>query len=238
MKKLLYLFCFLLLTTGCNFNNSGNLALQSQCATQAEKTVAEWGKGLNLSGLTVSQQNHYNQKLNKCFVLIRAADKKTMEEVTENLMDGYENTHLAYFGPGNEPYGISGKSSATQKEYFDFVDERMESNRAAAQAAVAALQSQCETQAQKAVNAQFPNMAPTAGIPDTTHYNGKLNKCFVLVHRSVNEILLDVYENEAVTNCSVQNNVYAVNHQTATRKECHDFINEKMESDYASLIGE
>lgn len=121
MKKYLPLLFLTLLLTGCTINNQdkrnqatdNNLSLQAQCATQAEKALGAFMKdntkdytGLSYGSFT--QENHYNQKMNKCFVLISYSPvypsnytfdtnlPLTQPTGYEDLVDAYENTNLAH----------------------------------------------------------------------------------------------------------------------------------------------
>src|SRR6516162_8123698 len=87
---------------------SGNIfSLQSKCAAQAEKALASFTKGLPKSqSYFFGQANHYNQKMNQCFVIISTPFVPpkalfdpdaafTQPSGYEYLFDAYDNTEMA-----------------------------------------------------------------------------------------------------------------------------------------------
>ena len=96
---------------------NNNLDSQAQCATQADKALKNFEKDYSsLQYDSFSQENHYNQKMNKCFVLISYSpvvgpdyrynpDKPyTQPTNEEDLLDAYGGRDLAHctiFGNDN-----------------------------------------------------------------------------------------------------------------------------------------
>ncbi|MDE2031218.1 MAG: hypothetical protein KGI58_03115 [Patescibacteria group bacterium] len=116
-----------------------NIDLQAKCAAQAEKVVTSYAEKVNTQlvefgghNINFYQQNHYNQNLNKCFVLI--SDDSTPSNI---LFDAYENKRLATCSPQdnfNDNMSwlgtkiINGMTYISQKECNDFVNTKMELN--------------------------------------------------------------------------------------------------------------
>jgi hypothetical protein len=86
-----------------------SLALQAQCATQAQKTLAIFEQGMKFAGYdSFSQQNHYSPNFNECFEIISyspivapgtqintAEDAFAHPNEYDTFMDAYENNDLA-----------------------------------------------------------------------------------------------------------------------------------------------
>lgn len=68
---------------------AASLEYQEKCAEQAKKSFSEMGyKPKDLAGY----ENHYNAKLNKCFIMIQNTDAKYSPTIWnyKNLLDAYE----------------------------------------------------------------------------------------------------------------------------------------------------
>jgi hypothetical protein len=129
---------------------NSNIDLQAKCATQAQEAFKTFETKYTddgwdgHAGVPVSTHvdfdytNHYNQQLNKCFVLITYDFNEIGSGQTkgESLLDAYENSELAscVFDSTNGQskdvciIGNSGNSGATYQEYSNFVNQRMELN--------------------------------------------------------------------------------------------------------------
>jgi hypothetical protein len=119
-------------------NKNGNLDLQNQCATQAQKTLE--GSQKDTQGSLFSQQNHYNLALNKCFVLISYLPVGVSGKPTnyEQLFDAYENNLLSqctyyanrvsadFSNPTSYTTCFIGNQTVPYQQYEDFVVSRME----------------------------------------------------------------------------------------------------------------
>lgn len=94
-------------------SEGNSIDLQEKCAKQAEKALNIFARDntADYTGLrygSFAQENHYNQKMNKCFVLISYSPiyppnytfdtSKPLTQPTnyEDLVDAYENTDLAH----------------------------------------------------------------------------------------------------------------------------------------------
>jgi hypothetical protein len=71
--------------------------LRAECAAQAEKVVDQTAHDIESENrrlhddvAIMSSQNHYNEKLNRCFVLIYTADRKTNGQATQ-ILDAFEH---------------------------------------------------------------------------------------------------------------------------------------------------
>jgi hypothetical protein len=89
-------------------SNSAGLELQAQCAKQAAMVYKESGlDGKSFAGYV----NHYNEKLNKCVVIVQNTDTKVAPGRITNsrfVYDAFEGTSLGdYFWQSekNKPYG-------------------------------------------------------------------------------------------------------------------------------------
>ncbi len=146
MKKLLLLFIpVILLGAGCStgtnqISSMPSIDQQAKCATQAEKVLEQTKKDPNSTGfINYMQTNHFNQKLNKCLVLI-GSDSNSTGTHYESLSDAFENTLLAMSswnyqigndGQGkysNEQYLIDDKN-VSKDVYNKFVDDKMETGK-------------------------------------------------------------------------------------------------------------
>jgi hypothetical protein len=68
-----------------------SLDLQRNCAQQAEKIFHQLGYNLNPTGSNIAvYQNHYNAKLNKCFMVLTATAMKVTAYGEKHLFDAYE----------------------------------------------------------------------------------------------------------------------------------------------------
>ena len=99
----MFLFVILLLLAGCSYKivkeeSSQNFQAQATCAEQAQIFF----NGEDKSGdFQYSFENHFNSKLNKCFVLIRAISLED-DNLFIDLYDALERKHYAmYFGHNN-----------------------------------------------------------------------------------------------------------------------------------------
>ncbi len=96
--------------------NVSDIDFQTKCATQAksffEYLVPE-PKGLNLGDANTEYTNHYNSKLNKCFILITHPQESYYGDVyTKYLYDAVEKVKYGSFEwemltPGTEEYKSS-----------------------------------------------------------------------------------------------------------------------------------
>lgn len=135
--------------------------LQEKCSSQAQKIFSAFKEkytndGWNSAGSEpastrddFNQENHYNQKLNKCYTLIKYEDTNdgnyyanspnTLDYTLprgESLIDAYENNELASCLHGTDGRGqqedicLIGAQNGTIKynEYLNFVNQRMERN--------------------------------------------------------------------------------------------------------------
>jgi hypothetical protein len=72
--------------------------LRAECAAQAEKVVDQTAHEIESENrrdhdddvAIVSSQNHYNEKLNRCFVLIYTVHRKTLGQTTQ-ILDAFEH---------------------------------------------------------------------------------------------------------------------------------------------------
>lgn len=112
---------------------ASNVPIEAQlkCANQAQKTLDNFQNETH--GEQFTQKNHYNKKMEKCFVWIRYAPSFPGRISTEKIFDAYENRELAdcFSDRVNDiktetVCGI-GNRSATVDEYIDFLNQRMES---------------------------------------------------------------------------------------------------------------
>ncbi len=113
-----------------------DINLQAKCSAQAEKIVTSYAETINTQLVEVGghninfyQQNHYNQTLNKCFVLISSDSGSTTL-----LFDAYENKRLATCSPQGNIMGntswlgtqiVNGMTYISQKECTNFVNQKM-----------------------------------------------------------------------------------------------------------------
>lgn len=141
-----------------NTTQINDINLQSKCAIQAQKTLDNFSKQYTNDGWDPSvgepaptranftQSNHFNKKLNKCFVLIKydftyAATLNTrFSDNGETFFDAFQNDELAncshshdlnYLGTGNpkeftDHCYMGDYVSTTLQNYNAFVDEKME----------------------------------------------------------------------------------------------------------------
>ncbi|MHB8652148.1 MAG: hypothetical protein ACYC8S_03365 [Minisyncoccota bacterium] len=148
LSAIYYLFFFIPAQQNSKIYTS-DIAPQAKCATQAEIALNSFKK--DYSGLqygSFGQENHYNQKMNKCFVLISYSPvyppNTTFNPNTpftqptnyENLVDAYENTDLAHCSIfGNDPVPMfetvhqvcwTIDNGKTFQDYKNFVLPRME----------------------------------------------------------------------------------------------------------------
>ena len=113
--------------------------LQAKCATQAQKTFDDFASTMtsNSAGGDFGEQNHYNQKLDKCFVLISYISTTGLVNGGdianhEALFDAYENTELAgstYLNSAGKLYPCDiGDKMVSCDDYTNFVNQKMETN--------------------------------------------------------------------------------------------------------------
>jgi hypothetical protein len=152
MKKIfLVLSLVFLLAAGCSQKSAtnssaqspttnqavaNNLDLQSQCGNQSLQALGNFQNSLlsfgDKASTNFNQSNHYNQKQNKCFVLISFTNSPTT--ISYVLEDAYENITLASAygeslasnGPSYPLYAIGSDHNATQQRFRDFVNQDME----------------------------------------------------------------------------------------------------------------
>ena len=108
LSAIYYLFFFIPAQQNNKIQTS-DIAPQAKCATQAEIALNNFKKDYSASQYdSFAQENHYNQKMNKCFVLISYSPVYlpnftfntnapfTQPTNDEDLVDAYENTDLAH----------------------------------------------------------------------------------------------------------------------------------------------
>lgn len=130
MKKILLLLSFALLLSGCSFlatqQHASNLDLQGKCATQAEKFFNNYNK---VALQHYNYQNHYNSKLDKCYILVHGFGTSGTSDI---LFNTYENNSIAecqlYSGSPDMSFcGYSGSSEKWDLNKFNnFVKQYME----------------------------------------------------------------------------------------------------------------
>lgn len=140
----IYYFIFFIPSEQKGKIQTSDIDLQAKCATQAEKTLNGFKKDYSVSQYdSFTQENHYNQKMNKCFVLISYSAVYppnttinpnapfTQPSNYEDLVDAYENTDLAHctiFGndmPLHQTCWTADNGNNFQ-DYKNFVLPRME----------------------------------------------------------------------------------------------------------------
>lgn len=116
-------------------SNQERYALQERCSKQAAATFkAEWGGNtVNSNGgqIRASYQNHYNERLNKCFYLEISTTYKRGAETfkTLRLFDINENREYATFA-GTETQGdlicsIDEVHCSSEQEFLRLLDRYM-----------------------------------------------------------------------------------------------------------------
>lgn len=142
-----------------NTGEVNSIDLQSKCATQAQKTLTTFSNQYTNDGwdsntgepastrANFTQSNHFNQKLNQCFVLIKYdftyAGTLNVHFITtgETLFNAFQNDELAScvhshrlsYDNFSEQYTDTcligqGNGLSTLQNYNNFVNERMESS--------------------------------------------------------------------------------------------------------------
>jgi hypothetical protein len=127
-----------------HLNATGQLDLTERCAAQAERTFLALGyrrdgtstePNQGLEGVTL--ENHYNDRLKKCFMLITQATYKTQFSEQRYLLDAFESrtygdyffTHLKTGGPSLycrvSPLGEAERSCGSEGEFNTFVAQYM-----------------------------------------------------------------------------------------------------------------
>ena len=136
MKRTFFLFIviiFIVSLVGCNnqtptkekssISQKELYDLQEKCRKQSEDWVEKKYKGKKYS-----YNNHYNNKLNKCFILVF----EKQESISgQNLYDVNDNKELGYLVVFNDRGGvfigyILGKKCETEEEWDKFVKPYME----------------------------------------------------------------------------------------------------------------
>ncbi len=119
-----------------NTGSENIVDLQAKCTTQAEKTLNDFKNSyINIfTSNEFSQRNHYNKKLNKCFVLISPVSQLNNSKFNiEVLSDG--NNWLAIHFEGGEGGGniintgnlwLVEDKIVSYSEYTDFINQKME----------------------------------------------------------------------------------------------------------------
>ncbi len=108
LSAIYYLFVFIPAQQN-NKIQTGDITPQAKCATQAEAALNNFKKDYSASQYSsFGQENHYNQKMNKCFVLVSYSPVYppnttfntnapfTQPTNDEDLVDAYENADLAH----------------------------------------------------------------------------------------------------------------------------------------------
>ena len=148
-----------LFLAGCDNSNQVNqppppisqpppIDFQAKCSEQAQKTLDDFKISMPGASSKFGQQNHYNLKLNKCFVIVSynppLAGGNVNRDYEPNeidyLYDAYENINLAdctfywnrtsanFSNPDTYTMCLIGNNKSTYQEFIDFVNQRMESN--------------------------------------------------------------------------------------------------------------
>jgi hypothetical protein len=123
MKKILIIPLVILFLSGCS--NSNNLANQEKCSKKSLEFFTATGGGGNFS-------NHYNDKLNKCFIDIIDVGSQAY---SETLYDVYENKKYGGFYMSYEKNSepticwFLDKTCQSQNEFDEFVKQYMQNIR-------------------------------------------------------------------------------------------------------------
>ena len=135
---LLLIFSFLFLPRNIySSSKEEDYRLQEKCGKQCEEMFKkEFGNGLTSdenSSMFSGYQNHYNKKLNKCFILVTTKsylkDKKKDVLLTKELVDINENK---YYGSFSKSGGmtvnciVSGEKCKSEEEWDLLVKPYME----------------------------------------------------------------------------------------------------------------
>lgn len=93
-KTNLFLLFIVLLLSGCSNSSSTNIVAQEKCSQSAKdffnnNITEEFNKNV------FNYTNHYNQKLNKCLIMIT---KFIKGDHRNSLYDVYENNHIGEIG--------------------------------------------------------------------------------------------------------------------------------------------
>jgi hypothetical protein len=119
-------------------SNIEDYELQERCGKRAEERFQQaYGNGIsNVKGGTVKSDytNHYNRKLNKCFIFVRGAfsgKKKQDNWVSKELVDINENRNYGTFLKSTEDDRVkvctaSGKPCNSEDEWDSLVKPYME----------------------------------------------------------------------------------------------------------------
>ena len=130
---------FFLLPQNTYSSSKEDYGLQVRCGKQtSEFFKKEYGDGISThkDGQMISgYQNHYNKKLNKCFIIITSTvypkDKKTDVLLMKGIYDFNENKEYGSFSKyqnNNSPIVciLSGKKCNSEKEWDSLVNPYME----------------------------------------------------------------------------------------------------------------
>ena len=122
-----------------NHTIKNSINLQSTCANQAERALIIFEKeNIGLPFANFSQINHYNQKMDKCFVYIKYNGPTYNKNNGEYwiLKDAFENSDLAgcryipsdnlHPGSADTCFMAGGPAALSQEEIDDFINQRME----------------------------------------------------------------------------------------------------------------
>lgn len=96
--------------------------LQDKCGKRSEEWFKREYDGL---GFHCSYKNHYNNKLNKCFILVSQTDSG----YNEVLFDVHENNKLGgytFFTQGSESCSMTGTECHSRKDWDKLVKPYME----------------------------------------------------------------------------------------------------------------
>lgn len=139
MKKLIITTIFSLITLiiiGCAnpSANTGNLVSQEKCAKQANEAFTSLGYKYG-DDMNSYYENHFNQKLNKCFIeIITTSTAINTEKIQRKkfILDAYENKAYADFdgySTGIEPpylCDVNGIKCNSETEFDELVKIYME----------------------------------------------------------------------------------------------------------------
>jgi hypothetical protein len=111
--------------------------LQERCGKYCDEMFKrEFGNGLTSdesSSMISSYQNHYNKKLNKCFILVKTTSylkvKKRDVLLVKELVDINENKFYGSFSKSGEMIvfcNVSGKECKSEQEWDKLVKPYME----------------------------------------------------------------------------------------------------------------
>jgi CTP:phosphocholine cytidylyltransferase-like protein len=122
VQFLLILYIFVVLA-GCSEERNVDYQLQEQCGKRCEEVFRNQYKD---SGMKCSYKNHYNKKMNDCFILVSCVNGGIQDETLLDINENYKIGGISYLTKKMVSCSMLDKECKSKSEWNSLLKPYME----------------------------------------------------------------------------------------------------------------